>query len=68
MKDIEQIFKTNNMDVKVNHITSEEYPQKAYRPRNSKLSKKLLLQKGFGLLPDWKDALNRYSEELKEEK
>ena len=64
----EQIFKTNNMDVKVNHITSEEYPQKAYRPRNSKLSKKLLLQKGFGLLPDWKDALNRYSEELKEEK
>lgn len=35
----EYIFKVNGIDMKVNQVTSEEYPQKAYRPRNSKLSK-----------------------------
>lgn len=64
----EEIFKSNDMDIKVNHITSEEYPQKAYRPRNSKLSKKSLDRAGFERLPDWKDALARYNEELKKEK
>ena len=61
----EYIFKVNNKEVLVKHITSEEYPQKAYRPRNSKLSKKSLDDNGFDRLPTWQDAVERYSKELK---
>lgn len=60
----EYIFKANGKDTKVNHITSEEYPQKAYRPRNSRLSKDKLVENGFDRLPTWQDAVDRYSEEL----
>lgn len=59
------IFEINNKNVVVNEITSEEYPQKAYRPRNSKLSKQSLDENGFSRLPDWKNAVDRYSNELK---
>ena len=61
----EEIFRQNDKDVIVHHVTSEEYPQKAYRPRNSKLSKNALIDNDFDLLPSWKDAVRRYSKELK---
>ena len=61
----EEIFRQNKIDTKVNHVTSEEYPQKAYRPKNSKLSKKTLIDNDFDLLPAWQDALRRYNKELK---
>ena len=64
----EFIFKVNDKKVNVKHITSEEYPQKAYRPRNSKLSKKSLDENGFDRLPSWQDAVERYSKELKKVK
>lgn len=64
----EYIFKVNNKEVNVKHITSEEYPQKAYRPRNSKLSKQSLDENGFNRLPSWEDAVERYSKELKKVK
>lgn len=64
----EYIFKVNGIDMKVNHVTSEEYPQKAYRPRNSKLSKESLTENGFDLLPTWESAVERYSEELEKQK
>jgi dTDP-4-dehydrorhamnose reductase len=64
----EYIFKVNNKAVNVKHITSEEYPQKAYRPRNSKLSKQSLDDNGFNRLPSWEDAVERYSKELKKVK
>ena len=64
----EYIFKVNDKKVNVKHITSEEYPQKAYRPRNSKLSKKSLDENGFNRLPSWQDAVERYSKELKKVK
>ena len=64
----EEIFNSNGINMKVNHITSEEYPQKAKRPKNSKLSKKSLVNAGFELLPDWHDALKRYNKELKKNK
>lgn len=63
----EQIFKVNNIDMKVNHITTEEYPTKAKRPKNSCLNKDSLDKAGFERLPDWKDALVRYSKELKQQ-
>jgi dTDP-4-dehydrorhamnose reductase len=64
----EYIFKVNDKEVNVKHITSEEYPQKAYRPRNSKLSKQSLDDNGFNRLPSWEDAVERYSKELKKVK
>lgn len=68
----EYIFESNNKDVKVNKVTTEEYleitgTKQAYRPRNSKLDKSKL-EDNFGLLPTWKDAVNRYNIELEEEK
>ena len=47
-------------------ITTEEYKTKAIRPKNSRLSKKSLIEANFSLLPTWKDALKRYIKELKE--
>lgn len=61
----EEIFRLAGYDTKVNHITTEEYPTKAVRPKNSRLSKEKLVENGFYKLPDWKDALARYLEELK---
>lgn len=67
------IFKSNNIDMKVNHVTTEEYleltgTKQAYRPRNSKLSKEKLVEAGFEMLPSWQDATDRYCEELVEAK
>lgn len=64
----EEIFKQANKNVKVNYVTTEEYlkmiPQQAKRPLNSRLSKKSLDEAGFNRLPDWKDALRRYLNEI----
>ena len=45
-------------------ISSRDYPCKAVRPANSRLSKKSLTEGGFSLLPDWRDALGRCIEAL----
>ena len=55
----EMIFKIAKMDVKVSRITTSEYPTKAKRPLNSKLSK-ICLEKNFYKLPLWISALKRY--------
>lgn len=46
-------------------VTTQEYGvSKAARPFNSRLDKGKLEEKGFVLLPDWRDALERYLREL----
>ena len=64
----EEIFKQANKNVKVNHVTTEEYlkmvPQQAKRPLNSRMSKDSLDKAGFKRLPNWKDALSRYLKEI----
>ena len=59
-----QIMKMIKSKTEVVKISSEEYrklvPNQAERPLNSRLSKKSLVDNGFSLLPDWKDALKRY--------
>lgn len=46
-------------------VTTEEYGvSKARRPFNSRLDRSKLVEQGFEPLPDWKDALARYSKEV----
>ncbi len=62
-----EIFAQAGVDVKVNPVSSEEFPAKARRPHNSRMDKSRLTQNGFKLLPSWQDALKRYLEVLKNE-
>lgn len=55
-----EIFKQAGLDVKVNPLTTAEYPAKAARPFNSRMSKDKLINAGFDMLPSWQDALERY--------
>ena len=57
-----EIVKAGGYSCRINPITTEQYPTKAVRPRNSRLSKTSLDIGGFNRLPDWKDALGRYIE------
>ena len=58
------IFARKGINIKVNAISSEEYPAKAKRPLNSRLSKENLDKNGFQRLPSWENALERYLKEL----
>lgn len=62
----EKIFEEANYSTKVNFIQTKDYPTKAKRPQNSRLSKDSLINAGFTPLPNWQDALKRYILELKE--
>lgn len=55
-----EIFKQASLDVKVNPLTTAEYPVKAKRPYNSRLAKDKLINAGFETLPSWQNALERY--------
>lgn len=61
----EEIFKVAGMDVKVNHITTAEYPTKAKRPMNSRMSKAKLESSGLKKLRSWKGAVKDHIECLK---
>lgn len=56
----QEIFKLAGYTTKVNAIKTEEYPTKAVRPKNSRMSKDKLVMNGFQKLANWQDALNRY--------
>lgn len=60
----EEIFRLAGKQVKVNYIPTSEYPTRAVRPLNSRMSKDKLEQAGFTRLPHWKDALQRYLKEI----
>ena len=56
----EKTFEVAGKDVKVNPVASEEYPTRAVRPKNSRLSKDCLSENGFDRLPHWENAVERY--------
>lgn len=58
------IMEQAHLSCKVRPIPSSDYPTRAVRPLNSRLDKSSLDKAGFSKLPDWKDALKRYLEEL----
>lgn len=57
-----EIFRQAGRDVKVNPVSSDEFPTKAKRPHNSRMDKSKLTENGFTPLPAWQDALKRYLE------
>lgn len=60
-----EIYRQAGYTTKVTPVTTEEYGiSKAARPFNSRLDKSKLMENGFTPLPDWKDALTRYLEEV----
>ncbi len=59
-----EIMKQGEKATVIHPIPSSEYPTKAVRPLNSRMSKDKLEENGFARLPDWKDALTRYLAEL----
>lgn len=59
-----EIFSQANVGVKVNSISTEEYPTRVARPKNSRMSKQKLVENGFTPLSDWQDAVKRYLREL----
>lgn len=59
-----EIFKQAGIEVEVAPVTSDQYPTKAKRPFNSKMSKDKLEENGFERLPAWQDALGRYLKEI----
>lgn len=66
------IMKSNGKSTKINYVSTEKYYEGkdmskiAYRPRNSRLDKSKLIDNGFEMLPDWKNATDRYCMELKD--
>ena len=55
-----EIFRQAGAKTEVIPIASSEYPTKAVRPLNSRLSKLKLDSAGFKRLPSWQDAITRY--------
>ena len=59
-----EIMKEARLRCEIVPVTSDEYPTAAKRPHNSRLDKSELRKNGFEPLPEWKDALRRYLEEI----
>lgn len=59
----EEIFKIAGMNVKVNHITTAEYPTRAKRPMNSRLSKVKLKNNRFKIFRIWQKATKEFIEQ-----
>lgn len=62
----EEIFRKSGRDVIVHHIPTSEYPTRAIRPLNSRMSKAKIEEMGFSRLPSWQDALERVLREIGE--
>ncbi|MGL6202516.1 MAG: dTDP-4-dehydrorhamnose reductase [Lachnospiraceae bacterium] len=55
-----EIFRQADIDVTVIPVLSEQLPNKARRPHNSRMNKDKLDANDFVRLPAWQDALGRY--------
>jgi len=58
------ILERAGLTAEVKDILTIDYPTKAARPMNSKLSKDKLEENGFSRLPSWQSAVDRYLQEL----
>ena len=62
-----EIMKKEGLKTKVIPIPTSEYPSKAKRPLNSRLSKKCLDDAKTERLPHWENALDRYIAEIRQQ-
>ena len=62
----EAIFELAGKRVIVHPIPTSEYPTRAVRPLNSRMSKECLIDGGLSYMPDWHVALEKYLSEIKE--
>jgi dTDP-4-dehydrorhamnose reductase/dTDP-4-dehydrorhamnose 3,5-epimerase len=60
----ESIFKKSGINMIVNPISTEDYPTRAKRPLNSRLSKEKTTKADLDRMPHWKNALDRFLNEL----
>lgn len=61
-----EIIRRAGLPARVVPVPSGEYPTRAKRPLNSRMSKEKLTENGFDRLPSWQDALDRFLRELEE--
>ncbi len=61
----ELIMKEAKLNCTINRVPTSEYPTRAERPYNSRLSKKSLDTNGFNRLQSWQDAVIEYIKEKK---
>ena len=59
-----EVFRIAGYSTCVKPMKTQEYPAKAKRPLNSRLSKKSLDDAGFKRLPNWKNAVDNYLKNL----
>ena len=62
-----QILECSKITIPVDAITTAEFPTKAVRPRNSRMSKDKLYSAGVSKMPHWTDALRRYLKEIEKQ-
>lgn len=62
-----EIFRVAGKQIKVNSISTEQYPTRAVRPKNSRMSKQKLIDNEFKPLPSWQDSLNYYIKQIQSE-
>ena len=58
------IFEESGLRVQVNPCTTEQFPRPAPRPCNSIMDHVAIRTNGFTDLPNWRDALKRFLQEL----
>lgn len=58
------IMQKSKLNAEIVGIPTNEYKTLAQRPLNSRLDKQCLIDCGYGIMPSWQDALDRYLEEL----
>lgn len=59
----EEVFRQAGYSTTVNFISASEYPARAVRPLNSRMSKSSLDEARFRRLPNWQDAVGRFIKE-----
>lgn len=60
----QEIFKISDIKIKLNPVKTKDFPSKAKRALNSRLSKKKLPESNFSKLPTWQNALARFLKEI----
>lgn len=60
------IFRIEGRAIRLEPVKTEEFPRPAKRPKNSVLENFLLKVQGLNMMPNWRESLRRFVEEIKE--